>query len=255
MARCEGQKNFAMHETTVPMTMQRSAHSCSGCSLNSLCLPAGIHRADLQRLDNIVEVSKPLHDGDTFFEEKQEFEAVCAVKSGMFKTVALDAEGHERVVGFHLPGELIGLDAVYPEQHMTTAISIGTSTVCAIQYRRLISLATQLPGLQHQLLCLFSKEINTSHCMAAEQAAEHKLAAFLLSLSLRYKQRGYSGTRFNLAMPRRDIASYLGMAAETVSRVFKRFQEHGIVRIQRRDIAIEDMQRLETLASRTGLVG
>ena len=166
----------------------------------------------------------------------------------MFKTQVTDPQGNEHIVGFHLPGELFGLDAIYPQKYVSTAIALGTSTVCAINYRDLEELATKLPSLQRQLMSLMSKEVHTSQSLNVDQTAEQKLAAFILTLSSRYKQRGYSATRFNLSMPRRDIANHLNMAAETVSRLFKRFQSDGLLAVQRNDLHITDMDKLQRLA-------
>lgn len=228
--------------------LKLEAHSCSQCSLGDLCLPMGMSRDDMGRLEEIVQISKPYHDGETVFEAGESFKSIYAVKSGMFKTVSLDEQGHEHVVGFHLPGELIGLDAIYPQKYPTNAIALGTSSVCAMHFEQLSNLAGKLPTLQHQLLRLMSKEVSVSQSHAPDQSADQKLAAFLLGLSTRYKQRGYSALQFNLAMPRRDIANHLGMAAETVSRLLKRLQESGVIRIDRRELIIEDMQQLKELA-------
>lgn len=228
--------------------MKHEAHSCSDCSLADLCLPLGMNVNDLNRLDAIVDTSKPFHNGEAVFTEGADFKAIYAVKSGMLKTVTLDENGTESVTGFHLPGELVGLDAVYPEKHISSAVSVGTSSVCVMAYEQLTDLAIQLPTLQHQLLRLFSKEVSTSQAINIDQPAEQKIAAFLLGLSTRYKQRGYSETQFNLSMPRRDIANHLGMAAETISRLLKRFQENGMVKIQRRELIIENMQQLKVMA-------
>ena len=238
-------KQYPLHNKS---GLKHEAHSCGDCSLGDLCLPLGMNDADLSHLESIVDTSKPFQNNEVLFDQGKVFEAIYAVKSGIFKTVALDDSGTETVLGFHLPGELIGLDAIYPEQHISSAVAVGTSSVCVMSYEQLKSLATKLPTLQHQLLRLLSKEVQVSQAMAAEQTAEQKLATFLLSLSTRYKQRGYSDTQFNLAMPRRDIANHLGMAAETVSRLLKRFQEKGLVKIQRRELIIEDMPKLKALA-------
>ena len=239
-----------MHEHPLlnKIGLKHEAHSCSDCSLGDLCLPMGVSKSDLTRLESIIDARKPFQNGEAVFEEGGTFKAIYAVKSGMFKTVALDENGTEFVKGFHLPGELVGLDAGYPEKHMSSAVSVGTSSVCAMAYDQLTALAAQLPTLQHQLLRLFSKEVSSSQAVNMDHPAEQKLAAFLLGLSTRYKQRGYSGTQFNLSMTRRDIANHLGMAAETISRLLKRFQESGIVKIQRRELIIEDMQQLKVLA-------
>lgn len=221
---------------------------CSHCGLIKLCLPRGLDPQDMIHLENIIEISAPYRNNQSVFYASQAFECVFAVKSGMFKTTVLDANGNEHILGFHLPGELFGLDAIYPQKYISTAISLGTSTVCAIHYTDLETLSGKLPSLQRQLFCLMSKEVNTSQSMKVDHAADQKLAAFILALSMRYKQCGYSQTRINLLMPRRDIANHLNMAAETVSRLFKRFQQNGLILIKRSDLEITNMDAIKQLA-------
>lgn len=221
---------------------------CSHCGLMKFCLPSGLDLQDMIQLENIIELSAPYSDHQAIFHANQNFESVYAVKSGMFKTVVVDANGSEHIIGFHLPGELFGLDAIYPKKYISTAISLGTSTVCEIHYTELETLAGKLPSLQRQLFCLMSKEVHTLQSQAVEHPADQKLAGFILGLSVRYKLRGYSPSRINLMMPRRDIASHLNMAAETVSRLFKRFQKEGLIQIKRSDLEIIDMDGLKQKA-------
>tara|TARA_R110001592_G_scaffold319724_3_gene597480 strand:+ start:8409 stop:9134 length:726 start_codon:yes stop_codon:yes gene_type:complete len=235
------------------MSNQNSAFTlsylkCSQCGLGKLCLPLGLDAQDMSQLEDIIESSSPYNDSQSVFHADQNFERIYAVKSGMFKTVVIDANGNEHILGFHLPGELFGLDAIYPKKYISTAISLGTSSVCGINYSDLEALSGKLPSLQKQLFSLMSKEVHTSQAMTVEHAADQKLAGFILGLSARYKQRGYSETRINLVMPRRDIANHLNMAAETVSRLFKRFQQEGLLDIKRTDLQITDMEALKRLA-------
>ncbi len=199
-------------------------------------------------LEQIIENFSPYKNDEKVFEADQKFDKIFAVKSGMFKTLVIDTQGNEHIVGFHLPGELFGLDAIYPKKYIATAMAIGTSSVCAIDYPELERLSGKFPSLQHQMFSLMSKEVHNSQSMMVEYSADQKLAGFLLSLSSRYKQRGYSETRMHLIMPRRDIANHLNMAPETVSRLFKRFQSDGVVDIKRTDLSILDMEKLRQLA-------
>ena len=221
---------------------------CSQCGLGKLCLPLGLDSHDISQLEKIVESSSPYNDTQKVFHAEQDFDRIYAVKSGMFKTVVIDANGNEHILGFHLPGELFGLDAIYPKHYVSTAISLGTSSVCGINYTELETLSSKLPSLQRQLFSLMSKEVHTSQALTVEHTADQKLASFILVLSSRYKERGYSETRINLMMPRRDIANHLNMAEETVSRLFKRFQKEGLLDIKRTDLQITNMEALKRLA-------
>jgi len=225
--------------------------ACQNCSLASLCLPLGMNPADVEKLEAIVKRTRPLRRGDHLFETDAPFRSLFAVKTGSIKTYALGADGSEQVLGFHLPGELIGLDAIQSEQHRCSARVLETSTVCELPFHRLEELASHIPSLQHQLFRLLSKEISQDSDMAAllgRSTAEERLASFLLSLSERYHRRGFSAKEFILSMSRQEIGSYLGLALETVSRLFTRFQDDGILQVDRKHIAIKDMERLKALA-------
>jgi len=110
------------------------------------------------------------------------------------------------------------------------------------------ALAARMPGLQQHLFRLLSEDIGKASLLSGNFTADERMAAFLLSLSRRYAARGFSASRFRLTMTRTDIANYLRLAAETVSRVFRRFEEQGLLRVDRRDIEILDSAQLEELA-------
>jgi CRP/FNR family transcriptional regulator len=120
--------------------------------------------------------------------------------------------------------------------------------LCRFSFPKMAMLATRLPGLQAQLFRLLAQDIDKATLLAGDYSADQRLAAFLLSLSRRYAARGYSATRLRLTMARTDMANYLRLAPETVSRVLRRFQDDGLVRVERRELEIRDMPRLHALA-------
>lgn len=238
---------MAVASTGNRLDLQHLHQACSKCSLAELCLPHGLSHEDTERLDTLVQTSAPLHAGQHLFRVGDAFQAIYAVHSGYFKTYATDDIGREQVLGFHLPGELMGLGAIYPNQHQVNAVALDTSTVCRLPYNDLAGLAAQMSSLQHQLLRLMSKGIVGSQALSGDFTAEERLAAFLMSLSQRLQQRGYSSTEFILAMTRRDIANYLRLATETVSRTLAQFQDDGLIAVERRNLRILDSDKLGRL--------
>ena len=225
--------------------------SCNECSLYQLCLPQSIDGPELERLDNIIERKKPLKRGEYLFQVGSTFDAIYVVRSGSLKTYSPTVDGQEQVTGFHLPGELLGLDAIGTGHHPCVAKALESTSVCEIPFENLEQLTRELPNLQHQLLRLMSKEIFDDQelmLLLGKKTAEARLSAFLLSISLRFKQRGFSSSEFYLSMSRNDIANYLGLAVETVSRMFTRFQEEGIITAERKHIVINDSDTLRELA-------
>lgn len=230
------------------LDLERLRRSCAQCSLHVLCLPAGIGGEELHRLDEIVRSRRPLARGDRLYRAGQSLGALFVAREGAFKTVATDAEGEQQVVGFHLPGELMGLDAMGSGRHACDAEALTQATVCEIPLGKLEDVCRQLPGLQHQLLRIIGQGINRdqSHLeMLGRRQAHERVALFLHGLSERYRLLGLPGDMYTLPMSREDIASYLGLVIETVSRTLTKLQDDGIIAVRGRQLKILDQVRLD----------
>lgn len=207
----------------------------------------GLPRHDMQRLERLIKPGGPVLEGDHLFRIGDPLRVLYAVRGGFFKTYVVEQSGREQVLGFHLPGELIGLDAIWPQKHQCNAVALNTASVCELPYTQLTDLSRQVPGLQNSMLRLLSKELALSHSLAGDFTAEERIAGFLTSLSSRMKVRGYSETHLTLSMSRRDLANYLRLATETVSRVFSRFEKEKLVSVNRREVTLRDPGKLATL--------
>lgn len=233
------------------VTLNNIKVACENCSLSRLCLPMGLDSQDIDRLDEIVHRSKPHHRNDYLFREGDKLKGIYTVKTGSIKTYISREDGSEQVLGFHLPGEIIGLDAIESGSHGCTAKVLETTAVCLIPYDQLEELSLAIPSLQHQMYRLMSREISNESNMLillGKRNADERLATFLLSLSNRYKQRGFSATEFNLSMSRNEIGNYLGLAVETVSRLFTRFQDEGILHVERKHVEVLNLDALKAIS-------
>ena len=240
-------------EVRVNPTFHSGQHqACSSCSLAELCLPMGLDRDDMQRVDDLVQRSELMHEGEHLFRVGDRFKRVYAVRVGTYKSYTVDSEGREHVLGFHLPGELIGLDAIHSGLHRSNAVALDTATVCMLPYEDLDALAGQISGLRPQMFRLMSKDISDAAALAGDFTAEERIAAFLTNLSKRYHLRGFSPLEFNLTMSRRDIANYLRLAPETVSRVFARFEKDKLIAVERRSLRLTALPKLLELAHCVG---
>ncbi|MBV35979.1 MAG: transcriptional regulator FNR [Rickettsiales bacterium] len=224
---------------------------CQSCSINQLCLPVMLVESEIEHLDSIIQRKKPLNKNEMLFRAGEDFEAIYAVRSGCIKSYTISEDGVEQVTGFHLPGEIIGLDAISREMHPSMAKAIETSSVCTIPYNKLEMLSGEIPGLRQQLIRVMSKEIHDDQelmLLLNKKSADERLAAFLMNLSSRFASRGLSRDCFNLTMTRSDMANYLGLAVETVSRLFSKLQDRNYISIKDKEITIEDMAGLSKLA-------
>lgn len=224
--------------------------SCSQCNLRELCLPHGMNDKELMNMEAVVNQSEPIHKNEFIYRGGDQASALYAVRSGCVKTMTENANGEEQIVGFHLAGELFGLDGFYDDIHTCSAQALETTSVCALPLEKLEELCHSVTGLQRQMRRIMGKEISTDHkllLLLGKMTAEERLASFLLSFSGRMVERHWKVSEFNLAMPRQDIANYLGMAVETVSRLFAAFQNDKIIKVDRRFITILDMSRLKAI--------
>ena len=222
---------------------------CSTCAFSHACLSRGMDKSALRELHVLVEHVGPFHVGDFIFREGEPFEAIAAVRAGSVKTRVIDRDGHEHVLGFYFPGEVVGLSAIDGHRYPCDAIALDTVMLCRFSFPKISVLATRLPGLQRQLFRLLSRDIGRAALLAGDWSADQRMAAFLVGISRRLAARGFSATRFQLTMPRTDIANYLRLAPETVSRVLRRLQEDGILSVERRELELLQPDRLEALAA------
>lgn len=225
--------------------------ACRDCSLFRLCLPVGIDQGDLAELDRIIKRRRPIQRGEALFATGDKFRSIYAVRSGSLKTSVLTEDGREQVTGFFLPGEIVGLDAIGAGVHTCDARALETTGVCEIPYDELEAIGARIPSLPRQLLRIMSRDMHQDQLLLLQlgkRSADERLAAFIFSLSQRFGLRGYSPNEFNLSMLRNDIGNYLGLAVETVSRLFSRLHDDGILVVRSRNVQLRDIARLRALA-------
>ena len=228
--------------------------ACSSCNLRELCLPVGLSRENLERLDTLVANRRAVARGESLFRAGETFLSLYAVRTGFFKTRVSSEDGRDQVTGFQMAGELLGLDGISTDNHTCDAVALEDSQVCVIPYHQLEGLARQFTELQHQFNKIMSREIVREYgvmLMLGSMRAEQRLAAFLLNLTRRLQARGFSASSLVLRMKRNEIGSYLGLKLETVSRTFSKFQQEGILDVNQRQIRIVDQSKLEQLVNGT----
>jgi CRP/FNR family transcriptional regulator len=167
---------------------------------------------DVRKMDELVTERIRIKKGQTLYSLGEPLEAVYGIRFGTLKTHLTLEDGRHQITGFHLPGEIVGLDGIGEMCHVSDATALEDTEVCVVRYTDLQQLSRRLPSLQHQFLRIMSKEISQDHLMLmtlGSMRAEERLAAFLLNLSRRSAERGYSSTEFVLRMSREELGSYL----------------------------------------------
>lgn len=204
------------------------AHRCRSCSVRrfAICaaLPLGYPGA--------AGVVRTLRPHEILFLEGDVAAHLFVVKRGVVKLYKQLSDGRQQVTGFVFGGDLVGLSI--RECHMVTAEAVTEASLCAVPRARMRELVTAFPELEEQLLELVSHELSAAQdqlLLLGRRTAIERLACFLLLLSHRAAERGQPANPVYLPMNRSDIADYLGLTIETVSRSFARLGREGAIRL------------------------
>ncbi len=223
----------------------RLATPCAKCNLRELCLPCGLKDQELALFANVVYTRKKVKRGEHLFRAGDIFDSIYALRSGFLKSSVVLEDGRDQVTGFHMAGEILGMDGIGSERYTADLIALEDSEVCVIPYGRIHE-----AGMQRQLHKAMSRELvrdQSVMMLLGTMSADERLAAFLLNLSHRFAARGFSPAEFHLRMTREEIGSYIGLSLETVSRLFSRFQEEGLMTVQQKHICILDISGLKAV--------
>lgn len=233
-------------------SLSRLKVACANCNLRELCLPVGLSLAELEKVEELVATRRKVRRGDALFRAGDRFDALYAVRLGFLKSTVTSSDGREQVTGFHMAGELVGLDGIGTETHSCDTVALEDTEVCVIPYQRLEEVAAAVPVLRHHFHKVMSREIVREHgvmLLLGSMHAEERLAAFLLNLSQRFEARGYSRTEFVLRMTRAEIGSFLGLKLETVSRVLSRFAQEGLIEVNQKHVRILNTEGLRAIVA------
>ncbi len=224
---------------------------CQNCPLNKSCLWTGLGFADHDRLINIIKLQSALHRGHQLFRMGESLRSLYVLRSGSIKTWNVTRDGEDHIIRFHLPGDVLGLGSISSGVYDCNATTLDTCSICEIPFNQFQKLAEEIPILNRLLLKLMSREIALEEhrvLLRGNRSAPAKLAAFLSCLSKKFGDRGFSTQEFNLTMGRREIANYLGLALETVSRTLTQFQQEGVLSVEGKHIRVTDRVRLSELS-------
>lgn len=223
--------------------------------MRNMCVAVGLDPEAVRELDALVTSRIHVKKRHRLYRAGDSFTDLFAIRVGTFKTLALTEDGREQVTGYHMGGEIVGLDGLADDRYACEAIALEDSEVCVLPFGNLDRLAHRVPRLQDNLYRLIARRAGHRlgvMLMLGSMHAEERLVTFLLDLSARFRERGYSPTAFILRMSREDIASYLGLKLETVSRLFSRLQGDGLIQVQGRAIKLLDPTALRAMIGQRG---
>ena len=223
---------------------------CTQCALKSRCLPQQLDGNALQQFDDIIRPSRALRQGSHCFIAGDEFQAIYVVRQGAVKTYSTTEDGEEQVTGFYLAGDFFGFDGIHTQRHTNSAKMLERSHLCEIPFEQLETLCRTLPNLQHYVFKLASHQILLEQkrmLLIGKRTADARVAFLVLDYIQRASQ-GQLQREWQLPMSRYDIANYLGLSVETVSRTLSRLHSQGIINLRGRSVLILSPERLRLQA-------
>jgi CRP/FNR family transcriptional regulator len=188
--------------------------------------------------------------GQRIYTAGQEFESLFIVRSGFLKSQMCDDFGNEQVLHFPMEGDLLGADGIHTGRHQSEAVALTDCVVIPVRFKKFLSLAKTCPEFEIALCSYISRDLIGKYSMVRLLSglnAEMKVAYFLISLSQRYADLGYSNKCFNLRMTRQDMGNYLGLSLETVCRMLTGLGALRLISVDQREIVIHDVEGLKSL--------
>ncbi|MCW8944444.1 MAG: helix-turn-helix domain-containing protein [Sedimenticola sp.] len=225
--------------------------ACDDCGLDPMCSILDYADEESNVPEGVLLRRRHVARGETIFLKDDPFRSVFAVKSGSFKTYIPKISGTDQVVGFHVIGELVGIEGLADQRYPYTARALQDSSVCELRLEALSDSGREREELQQGIINILSTEVAFNHQLITaliHQSADQRLAGFLLNLTKRLHTRGMRQVEFQIGMSRSDIGSYLGLASETVSRVLTRFQKAGLIQLRHKRLQLLDEEGLSDIA-------
>ena len=228
--------------------------ACEYCRALPLCGFPNEEDGKFRQDCKIIKRHRKVRRGEFLYRAGDPFHSICAICSGAVKTYTLNRDGSMQITGFHIPGEIMGISAVNTKQHTYDAVALENTYICEILYSHLQELCDESFTVRRLIFRLLGDQIAHDQTvlmpLIGAKSATQQLATYLLSLLQRFERRGLSTGEFRLSMSRSDVGNYLGLAKETVSRLFSRFADEGLITLKARHIRINDRKRLALMATR-----
>ncbi|MDY1546957.1 Crp/Fnr family transcriptional regulator [Luteibacter sahnii] len=189
--------------------------------------------------------------GHPLYRAGQPFRALHLVHVGSYKVCDLAADGREKVAGFKMRGELLGVESIGLPGYACDAVALEDSETWELPCPAVLQAAHDIPGLQEQIAGALAAEIRRDRSWMLRLGtlpAEPRVAAFLMDIAARYAGLGYSARHFILRMTRLDMASFLALKHETVSRVLGHLTDLRYIDVRRREVRLLDVDALRAMA-------
>lgn len=216
---------------------------CAHCWLRGQCIAGNLNGTAVEGFASVTQQDIALRRGETLYQLDEPLRSLFAVRSGALKAYRMIGEGEERVLAFHLPGELIGMEAIGDGRHYSSVSALEDARICAIPYGGLQTVWEHVPAMHAAIVEVMCRTLGSgkaSLTMITKHSAEERVLNVLADIGKRLHRGNDNAGIFRLPMTRADIGNFLGLSAETVSRMLLRLQDRKIITVNGRNVEILD---------------
>jgi CRP/FNR family transcriptional regulator len=225
------------------------ATGCMDCGVRRSCVFSRVPEDQRARFESAIAGPRRIKAGETLYRAGDACTQLYVVRAGSFKavTVLADDPQERQITDFRLAGDFLGMEGLGTGRYVSDAVALEDSVLCMFESARLEALADDIKEVRRFQQKTLGEQIARNVRMMTligKRGAQARVAFFLLNMAERFSAHGYSASEFTLRMSREEIGCYLGMKLETVSRMFSRLQEQGLIQMRAKQVRILDMDGL-----------
>lgn len=225
---------------------------CDDCRLRPNCFPDHLQGEFAHHAANVIRPRAPVPRGTYLFRQGSPVTSFFFLRSGSAKSVLTEGDGRESIMSFLFPTDLIGTASMDQTVYHDSVVTLERSSFCELRVNDLADLFRSDPPVQRAFLSkVTSRILNERHARVRleHSSADERMADFLVELSDRLLELGRDPYELQLTMSRYDIANYIGLAPETVSRVLRRFSDKQLISVRHKQLTIHQPERLRKVAT------
>lgn len=217
--------------------------SCELCSIQPMCIPLMKEKTHC----HVVNQKMCIKKNDLVITPDKPFNTLFVIHSGCLKSYTITRDKEQQITNFYLPGDIAGFEGINTHSYSNFVQALTDTQVCELKYNEFIDLIDKNSQVFKLVFNLMSAEILHQQqfiLLLSQKNAEQRLGTFIYTLYKRYARRGHISFNIKLSMSRHDIAGYLGLSIETISRIFSKLQRSDILQVKGKHILIKNLQEL-----------
>jgi CRP/FNR family transcriptional regulator len=212
-----------------------------------------INNKQLNKFKQVMQVKGPVRRGETIYRAGMPVKSIFFIRKGSVKTEVCTVNGLLEVTAFYLVGELLGVDAIGSEEYPADAVAMEDTWLCELPISQLKALCRMCDEFQQALITRLGRTLNEDvyqWALARNQKAKQKVAWFIFGLFKRISLRQIADPlTIPLPMRKTDIANYLGLAPESLSRALHALEEEGVILNHSKHIYVSDIKKAQDMST------